>query len=183
MKKEEVIKKLQKLRELADRGVGGESTNARKLYERLMLQYGIAEEELEEEEVTIHPLVIREEYLQRLIKQITACHTKGICRVIKDDIPAKNRRTIDKAYGKNTNVFLECTKMEFIQVMLEYDIYKESLKKSLSAFLFAFFQKNDLLVERSENYADLSKEEKKRVIEAMGYSISMAKTPVNKRIE
>lgn len=183
MKKEEVIKKLQKLKELADRGVGGEKTNARKLYEKLMLRYGITNEELEEELVDVHPLVIKEDYLQRLIKQITACHTNGTCTVIKDDIPTKNRRTIDKAYGKNTNVFLECTKMEFIQIMFEYDIYKESLKKSLRAFLFAFFQKNDLLVELSPTDSEISKEEKEKIIEAMGYSVNMTKTSIIKRLE
>lgn len=144
MKKEEAIKKLQKLKALADRGVGGESANARKLYEKLMQHYGITDKELEEEEKDIHPLVIREDYLQRLLLQITACHTNGSCRVLRDDIPSRERRTIDKAYGKDTNVFLECTKLEFIQIMFEYDIYKESLKQSLDAFLLAFFQTNDL---------------------------------------
>ena len=46
MTRDQEIKKLKALKELAQRGVGGEKEGARRLYEKLKSKYGISEEEL-----------------------------------------------------------------------------------------------------------------------------------------
>ncbi len=48
MTRDQEIKKLKALKELAQRGVGGEKEGARRLYEKLKSKYGISEEELKE---------------------------------------------------------------------------------------------------------------------------------------
>lgn len=184
MEREEVIKKLHKLKELADKGIGGEKVNAERLYKKLLREYEISENELTDEEKQTHVFVIKEDYLQKLIRQIVASKTKATCKLLVDNIPKKARKTLDEAYGvKNWNVLLESTKMEFIQIMFEYDIYKQSLQKSLDAFLYAFFDTNDLLVSQNGDSGKMTKEEKERIIEAMGYSMNMDKTIINKQIE
>lgn len=48
MTRDQEIKKLKALKEIAQRGVGGEKEGARRLYEKLKSKYGISEEELKE---------------------------------------------------------------------------------------------------------------------------------------
>lgn len=49
MTKEQVLKKLQALKVLAEKGVGGEKESAKQLYENLKRKYCISEEELTQE--------------------------------------------------------------------------------------------------------------------------------------
>lgn len=49
MTREQATKKLKAMKELAEKGVGGEKEGARRLYEKLKNKYGISEEELREE--------------------------------------------------------------------------------------------------------------------------------------
>lgn len=50
MNREQAVKKLKALKELAERGVGGEKEGARLLYEKLKSKYGISEEEVQQEQ-------------------------------------------------------------------------------------------------------------------------------------
>lgn len=49
MTREQATKKLKALKELAEKGVGGEKEGARRLYEKLKSKYGISEEEVQQE--------------------------------------------------------------------------------------------------------------------------------------
>ena len=48
MTREQAADKLKKLKALAEKGVGGERRDARRLYEKIKSKYGISEEELKE---------------------------------------------------------------------------------------------------------------------------------------
>ena len=48
MTREQAADKLKKLKALAEKGVGGEREDARRLYEKIKSKYGISEEELKE---------------------------------------------------------------------------------------------------------------------------------------
>lgn len=48
MTRDQTVKKLKALKELAERGVGGEKEGAKRLYNKLKSKYGISEEELQE---------------------------------------------------------------------------------------------------------------------------------------
>ena len=50
MKRDQAVKKLKALKELAERGVGGEKEGAQRLYNKLKSKYGISEEELQQEQ-------------------------------------------------------------------------------------------------------------------------------------
>lgn len=49
MTREQAADKLKKLKALAEKGVGGEREDARRLYEKIKRKYGISEEELQQE--------------------------------------------------------------------------------------------------------------------------------------
>lgn len=49
MNRDQAVKKLKALKELAERGVGGEKEGARLMYEKLKSKYGISEEEVQQE--------------------------------------------------------------------------------------------------------------------------------------
>ena len=49
MTREQAADKLKKLKALAERGVGGERQDARRLYEKIKRKYGISEEELQQD--------------------------------------------------------------------------------------------------------------------------------------
>ena len=46
--REELLRRLERVKELAERGVGGEKENAEALLNRLMAKYGISEEDIED---------------------------------------------------------------------------------------------------------------------------------------
>ena len=50
MTREQAADKLKKLKALAEQGVGGERQDARRLYEKIKIKYGISEEELQQEQ-------------------------------------------------------------------------------------------------------------------------------------
>ena len=49
MTREQAADKLKKLKALAEKGVGGEREDARRLYEKIKRKYGISEEELQQD--------------------------------------------------------------------------------------------------------------------------------------
>ena len=49
MTREQAADKLKKLKALAEKGVGGERQDARRLYEKIKSKYGISEEELQQD--------------------------------------------------------------------------------------------------------------------------------------
>ena len=46
--REELLKRLERVKALAERGVGGEKENAEALLKRLMAKYGISEDDIED---------------------------------------------------------------------------------------------------------------------------------------
>lgn len=188
MKREQVLRKLRKLYELKNRGVGGEKINAQALYDKLCAQYKITSDELDEEKTVEHALVVPEYYNERLLCQLVACRTKGKTRVLdsRKKIPSKDRKLMDELYGvKGWNILVVCTEAEFIQVMFEYDIYKKDLLAELDSFLYGFFRTNDLLIDNPEDAPkkELSDEERTMVMKGIAYSMNMSKTKIQKQLE
>ena len=52
--REKITEKLKKIKALAERGVGGERETAMKIYEDLKARYELEDEEIMQDEVTIH---------------------------------------------------------------------------------------------------------------------------------
>ena len=75
MTRDQAKKKLKALKELAERGVGGEKDGALKMYHKFLEKYQIEEEEILEERVTLHWFAykteLEEELLMRVFHKVT----------------------------------------------------------------------------------------------------------------
>lgn len=68
--REKITEKLKKIKALAERGVGGERETAMKIYEDLKARYELEDEEIMQDEVTIHWFGYSNELEEELLKWI-----------------------------------------------------------------------------------------------------------------
>lgn len=117
-----------KLNALAERGIGGEKTNAKQMMKKLMSKYGISQEEIFENTKRDRAIKHPNEYKQLMI-QVIAFVTKD--------------RPIYISKVKNY-LIVECTDFEFIEIQETFLFYKSKYKEELKIFNKAFIQKNKL---------------------------------------
>lgn len=165
-KKIEVIKKL---KELADRGIGGEKENAELLLKKYMKKYDISEDEIindEEKEVYID---LRNEIELRLASQILYAFF--------DKAPLyKINNTKIKYYTK----LLVSQEIEFRYM---YSVYLESFKKQELIFYRAFINKNRIFPkEANTDMNKVSKEEQEEMIKASMMQSGIEITQIRKCI-
>lgn len=133
--KERILRKLERVRALAERGVDGERENAERTLAALMARYGITEEELEDDRVETHWIAYRTEHERKLLHQLAYMylgrgHTFG-------------------CVGRYTNrkrkkVGVECTAAVYIEIEADYEFYRQALAEEMDIFYSAFVQKNNL---------------------------------------
>lgn len=187
MDKQTAISKLKKLRALIDEGEGGEKLNAQKLFDQLCHKYGISSDELDEQVIKDHAIIVSNDgFDQHLLIQIFNRRYRqegySIHTLVKK-IPARDRRLLNEVYGvKNFNVLVKCPDATFVQLMFEFDVYLRSFNKSLKAFFYAFLDTNGLLLDADPNAPATSQEELERLREALRYSTFMEKTSIHKQL-
>lgn len=148
MKKEEIIERINKLRKLADQGVGGEKFNAQARIEEIMQKYGITDSDLEKEELKFYYYAYKNSYEDQLFRQICAVVNRSReAGIIRRDIPKRDQRILKQAFGFVPTCRVECTKAEIIEIESMFDVYKASFEAQLDTFLYAFIMKNNLLVD------------------------------------
>ena len=133
---EEKIELLNKLKALAERGVGGEKIEAAKLLNKLLKKYNISEADLRSEEVKEIELTFKNKEEETLLLQV--CYkvfiTEEACR--------------DKIYryrygkGSRNTKLIQCTPSEAAQIILFYDFYRDLWEKEKAKLFDAFIQKN-----------------------------------------
>lgn len=148
MTKQQIIDRIMKVKALADRGTDGERETAQRLLEDLMAKYGIKEEDINEEKREIYIIDAGERITTKLFSQLYRIKF-GIDREIWniETMTKKEKRNYSiLGYGdKNANIAIECTKSEFIEVKALFEIYKTDLTEQLRIFMYAYFEKQDLL--------------------------------------
>lgn len=148
---------LQKLKALADRGVDGEQVQARRILDRLLKKYGVAEADLMDEALQEYKFKYIGPRQQSLLVQVCYKITNG------------DRRVYSYRHGKGSNseICCFCTKAEAIQIGLEYDFYKELWREEEALFYRAFIYKHrifrDSPPEKEDEEAGISAEELLRV--------------------
>lgn len=129
---------LRKLKALADRGVGGEKTNAEALLKAMMEKYGVTEEELSGEEREYRDFRYKGAFGHKLMSQI-------IVMVMGRDVCLYR--------WKNTRghiIVVKCTKAEQMEIEAAYSFYRRQLDLGLERFYAAFVQVEELFPEDSE---------------------------------
>lgn len=130
---EKKMKLLKKLYALAERGEGGERTEARRQLDRLMEKYGVQVADLSDEALDKHWYRYNNPQEKKLLMQV-------FYKVApKRDI---YRRVCGE--GTRTKAGIKCTSAEALQIGIEYDFYKTLWAKELDFFLMAFIQKHKI---------------------------------------
>lgn len=109
MDKETVSNKLRKIKELAQRGVGGEKESALALYEKLKQKYEISEDEIFDE-LSIHWFRYKTKDDRRLLSQVAYMVTGSTTHY-------RHTKSKKKEYG------VECTELEAAEIKLNYDFF------------------------------------------------------------
>jgi hypothetical protein len=149
-----ILDKLEKIKNLAERGIGGERETAIKMYEELRKKYEISPEEIAEQNLCERWFQYDTDMEEFLLLQIFY------------------KVTGDRSYYKHSGIHsykkercLVCSEIEAVEIQLLFNFYSEELKKEFETFKIAFVNKNDLFpdetvrVQKKEYVRDISDEE------------------------
>lgn len=120
---------LKKLKELADRGVGGERETARQKLNELMDKYGLNEADLSDETLSDAEFRYKDPFEEKILRQTfyKINHERGIY------VYTKSRAKV---------LFWRCTKAEAIQAGIEYEFFRDLWREEIQLFMQAFIQKH-----------------------------------------
>lgn len=162
---EQLREKLQKLKNLAERGVGGEKETAEKKFNQLLEKNGLKEEDLNDEVVRYYLFSFQYPYLQKLLTQVMY---KVIGRENFKLYKSKNTRNKLGTY---------CTAAQKIEIELDFEFYRNLLNEEINVLVGAFIDKQDIYPddapETVTNITDLSPEEMKQYMKRMSYASQM----------
>jgi len=150
----DILSTIKKLQALAERGVGGERTNAQKFLEKFMKEHDITESMLENPDRSVHRFYLSKAKERLFFQCVSAVMGNGF-------------RFGESRYGKHY-YSLECSDSEFIEIEYMFKWYWKEWKKEQELFFKAFVFKNELVSQREEDsgrsWHELTEKEK---LEAM----------------
>jgi len=152
MSEDKYIALANKLKELANRGVGGEKTNAQAALDRLMKKYNISPEDLESEDVGLYWMKVGSgDQLATLFQQV-ASTVIGLTPTYSD-----------KKYKKG-KLGIKCTQSQAIEVEAKFGFYKSLYQKELDVFVVGFITANELFPLNGNiiSYDDMTPEEREQ---------------------
>lgn len=146
---EKTIQRMKKLQALAERGVGGEKETAEKMLQRMLEKNGIRSlDELQSEEYEYVLFPYNGKYEMKLLKQC-------IYKVLM----AAGDRTYYRTKGKRQKLGIYCTKVQKIEIQMEFDFYRKEFYEELDLFMIAFINAQkifppDAPVENSDSLSE-----------------------------
>jgi len=190
MNRQEILDKIMKVKALADRGTEGERANAEKMLSLLMNKYGITDDDIVSDKVEMYMINTENSLYIQLLVQIAnsvAGHDLKVFGI--ENSPKKTKRELAAlGYGDaDGNVAIECTKAQFIEIKMMFDIYKEDIKRQIDIFMYAYFSKNNLLAKapekESNEYKEPSQEDIDKALKAAMMERGIDKKEIYKMIE
>jgi hypothetical protein len=172
------IELAKKIKNLADKGEGGEKINAEKLLDDILKKHNIKLEELDS--LKLEDFFFNIEDLDfKLWLQIVKKVNNTIKIYGKFD---------DKTIKKNLldgNYLISCTYLEYVEIVSMFDFFKGLYNKELDFFFTAFCNANNLLIKSSESKSinDLTPEEYKDFIRMLELSKNIKKDSFRKQID
>ena len=147
---------LQKVRALAERGVGGERESAQAKLEELLKKYGLSEQEVlgTNDSVQTQQFVYHGKWEKKILLQCmyATFRTKEFEREIY----------VPVGCGRRTIFFYDCTDVQKLHIDAMFEFYKTLFEKDLETFWMAFIHKHSLFGDDT-SYADTSNEEIHRI--------------------
>lgn len=164
-----LIELAKKIKELADRGIGGEKEVATQKLAELIAKHGISLEEIETEETTEVQFYYANTWEQRLLLQTSV--SVGV-----------------RTYAENTktrNIWLKLTAAQRIELEYKYEVYRRALKDEMEIFFAAFIQKNDIFdrTAKPRQLSELSPEEREQVKRTWAMADGIKKANVHKMLQ
>lgn len=157
---EKIVKRMKKLKALAERGVGGEKETAEKKLMNLLRENGITSlDELEEE---------KPEYT---LFSYNGLHEKKLLwQCMYKVLGAETDLSIYRTKGKRQKMGIYCTKAQKIEIELEFEFYREVFYDELDTFINAFIQVQEIFPENapSREFDIKDKESSKMCLMASG---------------
>lgn len=191
MTKQQILDKVLKVKALAERGTEGERANAERMLKELMEKYGISDADIESEAVELFVIDVENIIYIQLLVQIcnnVIGHDIKIYNLNRDDSTVVNaiEELSNRGYGDMSATHaIECTKANFIEIKMMFDLYREDLKKQIDTFMYAYFMKNSLLAKAPEDgkQKEPSKEDLEMLKKAMMMEMGIDKKEIHKMIE
>ena len=188
---EDLLNRIEKIKRLAEAGDEGEKETARAMLERLMRQYNITDNDLEQSVRKYWYTSISGFKCRELLGQICSFYPdygkdNGVWMTyIPSMTPAKKRSAeaymhSQRIFGKNT--IINATREEFIEIMAKYEIYHKSLIKHYNSFYYAFLLRNNLL-QAADGNAKVSKKDLEMADTAFRMAGGIEKSIVNKLLD
>ena len=167
MNKDKALERARKIKELSERGIGGEKENATNMLNKLLKKYNLSLDDLEGEKIISKIFTYKNKIEQKLILQLIA----NVC-------PDANGWFLQNKKA----IRLEAEVSLVFEVDLKYSIYKDALQQHLEDSFSAFVHVNNLYAAPNKNYKPTAKdiEEAER---ARRLALMMRKTQVNKQLE
>ncbi|MFA5378381.1 MAG: hypothetical protein WC455_21685 [Dehalococcoidia bacterium] len=129
---EHVDPRLKKLKALAERGVGGEKENAKRLLENLCNKYQISPDQIESfDEKKMR--WFRHQRGRRFKHLLCQCMYKTLGEGAKK-----------YTHGKASEIGVECTAAQGMEIELDYAFYSDALEVEIERLVEMFIQKNDI---------------------------------------
>ena len=167
-----ITAKLKKLLALAERGVGGEQTTAKKMLIAMLEKHHISIDELNDNTIKTHWFKYKGQIERKLLSQIMY----AVCR---------NKSTW-KSTIKRETLGADATKNQAIEIALKFNTYKAALNDDIKILVSAFIQKNDIFPETNDNDEedqDISTEEMQRLFKLEQMMQAIDKTTLINSIE
>lgn len=167
---DKVLELAQKLKALAERGVGGEKTNAIAALEALLKKHNISEEELEDPITKRYRIYVpfkKRTIFNQVFKMIAGTQEMYILR------------------SKPNTYVQELTALQFIEVEATFDFYWKAYEEELAIFEQAFIQKNQLFDPKGpvRELDELTPEEQAKARKMLAMADQIEKQKMDKRIE
>lgn len=170
------IELAKKLKALADRGVGGEKINAKKMLRDFMKKHRLSIEDIDGEKKEKH--FFKASGRDRiLLHQI-------VKRVNYDlefyEIPA----ALVKKWNCEGNNYAWCTVSEYIEIEAMFKIYRKLLREEYKLFYHAFLMANDLLCRppKLKTEEELSPQEYKDLLRSMAMASNIKKETFRRQL-
>lgn len=142
-----------KLKALADRGIGGEKDNARRMLEKFMLENGISDSDLES---------TTEKHFRFKLPKNPKLSNKLFYQIVWALVG------LDKLYERKSDrsaIYVLCTSDQAIEIEAQFGFFNRLLNKEMDLFYTAFLHKHSIFgkQEIDNGEPDLSPEEIKRL--------------------
>ena len=124
--------KLEKLKTLAERGVGGEKAGAEKKFQELLKKNGLTEADLLEDQVNYYLFSYVFPYRRQLLQQI-------MYKVLGPEGGG-----LYKSKGTRNKLGVYCTAAQKLEIELDFDFYSSLFDEEIDLLLEAFIDKQDI---------------------------------------